>query len=117
MTLLRDGVSHNPACFLAAHGQMVDGSDMPACTGRLIRAHLIPRQLLRREGHDVLIPDRRTWVLACGGPTGAQGHHGMLDQSRTLWLPRRALPPLTEALADELGLAWYLDKEYGELIA
>lgn len=84
------------------------------CTGRLIRAHLIPRQLLNREGHADLIDDPRTYVLACGGITGIGGHHGEFDQTRTLRVPRWALPPDTEALARDVGLSWYLDREYGK---
>lgn len=105
---------HNPACFLAAHGVHERGL-MPPCDGRLVRVHLIPRQLLKREGYGALVPDARTWVLGCGGPTGAQAHHGMFDVARTIKLPRTAIPRLLEVLAGELGLGWYLDREYGRL--
>jgi hypothetical protein len=101
----------NPACYLAQHGVHESGS-MPPCDGQLIRAHLIPRQLLKREGLDH--EDPRTWVLACGGPMGNAGHHGMLDQSRRIRLPRRAIPPLTEAFARAHDLTWFLDREYGQ---
>lgn len=86
---------------------------MPACDGRLVRAHLIPKRLIKRSGGAVW--DRRAWVWACGGPMGNGGHHGMLDASRTLRLPRGAIPAGTEELAIELGLEWFLDKEYGPL--
>lgn len=101
---------HNPACFLAAHGVMEGGDKMPPCDGRLIAAHLIPRQLLKREGLDH--GDPRTFVLACGGPTGCSGHHGAFDYSRRLRLPRSALPPLLEAYAKAHGLTWFLDRTY-----
>jgi hypothetical protein len=102
-------------CFLAAF------SDRP-CDGRLIRAHLIPRQLLRRESGTRLryldvVNDPRSYVMACGGPMGNAGHHGMLDASRTLRIPRGALPVGVEAFAEELGLGWWLDREYGAVDA
>ena len=98
---------HGTRCWLARFAPAT------ACSGRLVRVHLLPKQLLRREGHDVLIPDPRTWVWGCGGPMGNGGHHGMLDQSRTLRVPRGALPEELEALAGELGLTWWLEREYG----
>ena len=58
--------------------------------------------------------DDRAWVWGCGGPMGDGGHHGMLDKSRTLHLPREFIPPELEELALELGLMWWLDREYGE---
>jgi hypothetical protein len=115
----------NPACFLATHG-VYERGEMPPCEGRLIRAHLLPRQLLKKtfpEGTatvrgqlvtvDDLIASHGTWVLACGGPQGNGGHHGAFDQARTIRLPRAAVPPLVEGLALELGLDWWLDREYG----
>lgn len=83
------------------------------CEGRLVRVHLVPRQLLRRVKRRDLIDDPRTWVWACGGPMGNGGHHGQLDQSRTLRFPRWAVPSSLEALMVELGLDWWLDREYG----
>jgi hypothetical protein len=112
----------------------------------LIRAHLIPRQLLKRvfpkgvvrddEGRWVsvqtwmaagradasvreartlqqLIDDERSWVPCCGGIAGVSGHHGMLDTSRKLRIARAELPPAVEEFAAELGLVWWLDREYG----
>ena len=43
---------------------------------------------------------------------GNAGHHGMLDASRTLRVPRDRIPAGTEHLAAELGLTWWLDREY-----
>lgn len=87
------------------------------CDGRLVKAHLIPRQLLLREiaveRSAGAVWDDRVWVWACGGITGVSGHHGMLDASRTLRIPRAALPPDLEEFADEHGLGWWLDREYG----
>jgi hypothetical protein len=64
-----------PDCWLAQF------STKP-CEGRLIRAHLIPRQLLKREGHPEAIDDPRSSVWSCGGIMGNAGHHGMFDASR-----------------------------------
>jgi hypothetical protein len=82
------------------------------CDGQLVRCHLIPRQLLAREGHDALIEDRRTWVPGCGGPTGIGGHHGELDTSRKLRIPLWRIPTETLLLLEEIGLGWWLEREY-----
>lgn len=99
--------------------QLAQFSDVP-CHGHLVRAHLIPRQVFRRELPSLraqeAIEDPRSYVMACGGLQGVSGHHGMLDYSRTLRVPREALPPGLEDLAEELGLGWYLDREYGERV-
>ena len=128
-----------PGCFLAAF------SGLP-CEGALVKAHLIPKQLMRRtvpkgavriDGvwqrpvealfilADELDPPRRTlrelqedsrsWVPACGGLTGISGHHGMLDHSRLLRIPRFEIPEHVEEYARELGLMWWIDREYGPL--
>jgi hypothetical protein len=91
-------------------------SDRP-CMGALVKVHLIPRQLIKREvwssqDADLVITDPRSWVWGCGGPMGNAGHHGMLDQSRTLRIPREAIPAGTNELAEELGIGWWLDREY-----
>lgn len=92
---------------------MEHGMKMPPCDGRLIRAHLIPRQVIKRAGGDPLDP--RSWEWACGGPTGLGGHHGMLDYSRKLRIPRTDLPPELVEFALELGLVPWLDRTYGQL--
>lgn len=109
------------------------------CDGALIRAHLIPRQLLRREfPHGVLLEDGawrkatryedryelphrnttdlcndvRSWVPCCGGPQGNAGHHGQLDHSRVLRIARDELPAAVEEFAAELGLTWFIERTY-----
>jgi hypothetical protein len=116
------------------------------CDGALIRAHLLPRQLLKREfpqgvafcderGRWVdargefaydddkglrmrslreLCDDENAWIPCCGGPMGVSGHHGMLDTSRKLRIPREKVPVKVEAFAEALGLGWYIDRTYGE---
>jgi hypothetical protein len=119
------------------------------CDGALIRAHLVPRQLLKREfpegvamfdGEWIsvrelrrrvtpegranyrtrtlrdLCDDERSWVPCCGGPLGPGGHHGQLDQSRHLRIPRADLPADVEEFAAELGLTWWIEREYGPLL-
>ncbi len=97
-------------CFLAQF------STKP-CEGRLIRAHLLPRQLLKREGFQSYIDDPRGWVPACGGAMGNSGHHGALDVARTLRIPRAALPTAVEEMAADLDLLWWLEREFGPLEA
>jgi hypothetical protein len=117
------------ACFFDGQG---------SCDGALIRAHLIPRQLLRREfphgalfddgrwrkatryedRYDLphrnttdLINDTRTWVPCCGGPQGNAGHHGQLDGCK-LRIERHQLPSAVEEFATELGLTWFIERQY-----
>lgn len=101
------------SCWLAANGKLENGRAMTPCDGRLIRAHLIKKQVVARCGSLVDLWDDRLWVWACGGPMGNGGHHGMLDVSKKLRIPRDRLPAAVEAVAAETGLTWWLDREYG----
>lgn len=96
-------------CWLAEHGRMEHNDPMPSCSGSLVRVHLIPRQLLKRERLPQLDP--RTYVYACGGPMGNGGHHGMLD-GRRLRVRFADLPVKVREFADEHGLTWWLRREY-----
>lgn len=128
------GLSVNqPRCFFAHLG---------GCDGQLVRAHLLPRRLLKREvrygivrengkwrplgryedryelpfiGLQELVDDPRSWVPMCGGATGISGHHGMVDHSRTLRIARCDLPAGLEEFAAEVGLTHWLTREYGPL--
>lgn len=104
---------HHPDCFLAHFGVMENGDPMGDCSGRLIKAHLIPQQLLKREGALWAIMEPETWVWACGGPMGNSGHHGLFDGSRTLRLPPWSIPAETIDFVRDLGLLWWLNREYG----
>jgi hypothetical protein len=109
------------------------------CDGPLIRAHLIAKQIIKREVFSVLagehgrekarkllepyVWDERGWVPCCGGPTGIGGHHGRLDArgTRLTTLRRHELPERVEEFARELdGLVGrevfgsWLDRTYGE---
>jgi hypothetical protein len=97
-------------CWLAWHAHVEHGDPMPCCSGSLVRVHLIPRQLLRRERLPQLDP--RTYVYACGGPMGNAGHHGMLDGSRRLRIHYADLPIKVKEFAAEHGLGWWLEREY-----
>lgn len=115
-----------PRCFLAQF------SSRP-CDGRLVKCHVLPKRMLRQVWREVhhgklpneqrvvshpsqqkLVDDPLVWVWGCGGPMGNGGHHGMLDASRTLRIPRHMLPAEMDELAETLGLSWWLDREYGE---
>lgn len=85
------------------------------CDGRLVKCHLIRRQTIRREAGREHEKDPRSWVWGCGGITGIGGHHGMLDWAgvRCLRVPRDRLPGNLEVFAAEVGLTWWLEREYG----
>jgi hypothetical protein len=102
-----------PVCFFAVFGYMVDGSPVPPCDGQLVKCHLIPKATLRRNRLGSHVWDSCVWVWGCGGPTGIAGHHGMFDHSRTLKLPRSAIPESTVLFAQQNHLVWFLDREYG----
>lgn len=103
-------------CYLAQHGEMERGDPMPSCQGQLIKAHLIPRQVLTREmpgdQAQFAIEDGVTWRPACGGLMGVSGHHGLFDSSRRLRLPPEAIPSSLIGFAREHGLLWWLIREY-----
>lgn len=108
------------------------------CDGRLIAAHLIPKQLLRREVCSArtsgssgrwpvtvdqraelarILWDPRVIVPCCGGPTGIGGHHGKLDAAaiRPLRIPREKLPDGLEEYVEALDLPrvrTYLNRTY-----
>ena len=87
------------------------------CDGPLDRAHLIPKQRIRKRlsaGGIVALEDQgpivwhpAAWVCGC------RLHHGNFDIARTIRVPRSAIPARTEAYASLLGLAWSLDHDYG----
>src|SRR5580765_7238933 len=100
------------------HCQLARFSDSP-CEGRLVRAHLIPRQTLLRElpaeESAGAIEDPRSYVMACGGVTGVGGHHGEMDFGgvNRIHIPRKVLPQTLEDFAREHRLSWWLDNRYG----
>ena len=100
-----------PECFFAHLG---------GCEGRLVKAHLIPKQRIKREvrvpSWDVgkyqdVIWDPRVWVPMCGGPTGIGGHHGAFD-AKQIRLRRDELPEGLIEFAREYGLEWSIERDY-----
>jgi hypothetical protein len=112
------------------------------CDGPLIRAHLIPKRMIKREVFSALLArgvekplarlslvdyamDERCWVMCCGGLTGIGGHHAELDAPGVSVAPRLRrdeLPEGLEAFVAELDgmlvgrepFAVWMDKTYGE---
>ena len=80
-----------------------------SCDGRQDPCHLIKAQVIRREVGTEAIWDQRVIVPGC------RRHHGMLDHSRQIRIPRSLLPGSVEAFAHDHGLEWWLAREYGEL--
>lgn len=91
------------------------GRDDRPCEGRLVKAHLIAKQTLKREvgKSRAIVWHPAVWVWACGGITGLGGHHGRFD-ARQLTLQRGDLPPALEHFADDWNLSWWLTRTYGE---
>jgi len=93
-----------PACWLAQFAPGV------SCSGRMERAHLIREQVIRREvsRSKLILWAPAVWRPAC------KRHHLALDQTKTLRIPRSAIPAETELWAATNGLTYWLDKTYGE---
>lgn len=91
-------------CWLAAF------SDVP-CDGRMEKAHLVRQQTIKREIRGAEDPKAILWDSRVLRP-GCYRHHTMLDQAKTLRIPREAIPVETEQYAAELGLTWWLDRTY-----
>lgn len=77
------------------------------CAGRMDRAHLIPQQLLKREGHDDACGDPRSWIPAC------RLHHSNFDNRSGVIVPWSALPRSFIDLVTELGLMHWTERRYG----
>jgi hypothetical protein len=91
------------------------------CDGRLVKAHLIPKQRIKREvrvpvtvgyGINEVVWDERCWTWMCGGPTGIGGHHGAFD-AKQIRIQPWDLPPSLLEYAQEYGLEWCLERDYG----
>ncbi len=76
-----------------------------ACDGPIDQAHLIPKQLLKREGV-ADIWDHRLTVPAC------RLHHANWD-NHCFRVPRESLPERFLTAVDELGLSWWVDRRFG----
>jgi hypothetical protein len=88
-------------CFFARF------SDEP-CDGPTDKAHLIPKQRIKREVSDDprLVWHPSVWVHAC------RRHHADFD-NHVFRIARSDLPAVTEAAAKVLGMEWSLVSDYG----
>lgn len=96
-------------CFLK------DFSEEKCSGGKLIRAHLIgqnflKRELGKREGERAA-RDERSWVYGCGGSFGIAGHHHEFDH-QGLVIPLERLPDTFLAFLNDYGLDWYAPKHF-----
>jgi hypothetical protein len=101
-------VTAQPLCWFAR----TLGPPAGACGGQLVKAHLVPKQAIRRERRDADLWDRRCWVPACGGLTGLGGHHGMFDSGR-IAVPPEFLPVGLREYLHELELDWMIERYFG----
>lgn len=83
------------------------------CDGPTDRAHLVPKQRIRRElhGHDPELVERVVWHPSCW-VHACRRHHADFD-NRRFRVPRAALPGCVEVFARELDLGWSLDLDFG----
>jgi hypothetical protein len=104
------GMLSMPECFFKHLG---------GCDGQLVKAHLIPKQRIKRETligatktqMAEVVWDPRCWVYMCGGPTGIGGHHGAFD-AKQIRLNYVELPTAVKEYAEEYGLEWSLERDY-----
>lgn len=76
--------------------------------GKFDRMHLIPAQRLRKAGLSKKeAQDERFIRLGC------RKHHHQFDQG-FIKVERVEIPRETEEAAEEYGVAWSLDRDYGE---
>jgi hypothetical protein len=102
-----------PECFFAHLG---------GCEGRLVKAHLVPKSVLKREWQTAryhgrlstevhigdMIDDCRCWRWMCGGlGYGNSGHHGMYDQYQ---IRLHAWPEDFLEFLREHDIEWMADK-------
>jgi hypothetical protein len=133
-------------CFiaeLAKRSHEVAIQEPGPCEGRLVHAHLLPKQKIRQrfpkgavkiEGlwrptvvaRELLAADvdapRRTLTSMLNDPRLTVptcgglvgiGAHHGMLDNLQLRIPRNLLPPELEEYAEETGLAWWLDRAYG----
>lgn len=105
--LAQFGLIETPTGLVPAHLHPTLGK----CDGPMDPAHLIPKQLLRRELGSRWVGFEEIVVPGC------RRHHDLMDTARRLKIPRDALPESVERFADAHGLAWWLEREYRDLEA
>lgn len=88
-----------PSCWFAGAS---------SCDGPLQRAHLIPKQRIKREASRAfdVVWDPRVWAPMC------ERHHRRFDAGLER-IDRGRLPVTVEEYAVEHRLGWSLDRDYG----
>lgn len=76
--------------------------------GKFDRMHLIPAQRLRRAGLTKTQAQDPRFIRP-----GCRKHHHQFDQKR-IRVQRVEIPRETEEAAEEYGVSWSLDRDYGE---
>ncbi len=84
-------------CFFRARG---------GCWGGVHQHHWVQAQRLKRNHHHAHLRDPRNLSPVC------HFHHGMLT-ARMMPVDRSELPAAAEEFADEVGMGWSLDVDYG----
>lgn len=90
----------DPTCWLKQFAE-------DACAGHIEHAHVIPQQILRKEGLGRYLGDAAVWEPAC------RHHHFLFDAHLKIFVPRSALSDETERFAAAHGLTEYLERRYG----
>lgn len=100
------------------------------CRGPMQRCHLVTKRRLRelwRQVHHPKSVRPKGWVRAALPKTlqqlledprlwrpGCERHHRLMDERRSLRVPRWAIPTETETFCLTVELDSWLDREYGE---
>lgn len=86
-------------------------SDEP-CDGPIDRAHLVPKQRIRRQltGMEPELVERVVWHPSCW-VYACRHHHANFDM-KVLHVPRDRLPGCVEVFAAELDMVWSLQRDY-----
>lgn len=101
LELLADCLAYPPQCWLAQFATT-------SCEGRMDKAHLLPKSRLKKEHVPAeALWDPRVWVPAC------RKHHSAFDVARTLRVPRSALPVGLVRYAEDHGVGWLVDRDFG----
>lgn len=84
------------------------------CDGPLDPHHLVTQQQIKKvvrgiDARGFRLNDERNIVPVC------RRHHDLYHGCR-LRIPREALPAGVEDFAAELGLEWWLERQYGSLV-
>ena len=103
---MTDQLSETERFFVVATRAGCQIHDDPLdCDGPVQAAHIIPKQSLKRHGHEDKVWDTRNAVGAC------YKAHRRSDAGIERF-PRRVFTPEVYEFADEVGLGYLLDKLY-----